>query len=140
MAVVGKQCGRVRLTSGFLSELETALHRAGIHTDRLLNARSTRQGDWVRFSATAFTPSEVEFGCEKQLVDLVVQRSGSAGWSRRGLHRRHSRRTFPASRRSGFDEAVGGIRGALFDEAQLHALGERLRELLGQPADGRQGA
>jgi hypothetical protein len=76
MAVVGRQCGRARLTSGFLAELETALHRAGIHTDRLLNARSTRQTDWVRFSAAAFSPSEVVFGCEKQLVDLVVNSVG----------------------------------------------------------------
>ncbi|MBA3231796.1 MAG: DUF91 domain-containing protein [Acidobacteria bacterium] len=76
MAVVGRQCGRIRLTSGFLAELETALHRAGIHTDRLLNARSTKQADWVRFSATAFAPSEVEFGCEKQLVNLVVDSVG----------------------------------------------------------------
>ena len=78
MSAIARRCGRERLTSGFLRELESALHKAGVHTDRVLNSSSTTRDQLVRFSRIAFTPSEVEFGCERQLVDLVVDSVGKA--------------------------------------------------------------
>jgi hypothetical protein len=41
---------------------------------------------------------------------------------------------FPQIAAERFEEALRGIRGAPFDQAQLHALSERLQRLLGHPA------
>jgi hypothetical protein len=76
MSSVARQCGRLRLTNGFLGKLEQDLQRAGIHTDRELRSTSTLPKHSVKFSLHAFSPSEVEFGREQQLVDLIVHSIG----------------------------------------------------------------
>jgi hypothetical protein len=56
--------------------LEHALLRARIHTDRKLGSSSTLPRHSIRFWMQSFAPAEVEFGRERQLVDLVLQSIG----------------------------------------------------------------
>ena len=76
LAVIARQCGRSRLSEAFIGELETALRRAQIHVDRPLDKRASVSKELVRLSLKPFAPAEVEFGCERQLVDLVVDAVG----------------------------------------------------------------
>lgn len=76
MSSIVRQCGRERVTIGFLTKLEQACQRANIHSDRRIRSSSILPKHSLRFSLEPFTPSEVEFGREQQLVQLFLQSVG----------------------------------------------------------------
>jgi hypothetical protein len=75
-SALARWCGKTRLSVGFLREVDEELAKSGIHASRILADPSTLRSQTVVFSLAPLAPPEVAFGCERQLVDLVVASLG----------------------------------------------------------------
>jgi hypothetical protein len=76
LSALARWCGKTRLSAAFLRDMDEELAKNGIHASRVLANASTLRSQTVVFSLAPLAPPEVAFGCERQLVDLVVAALG----------------------------------------------------------------